>query len=65
MLHAKLQVHRTSGSRRFWEGLTINGRGGHLGHMTWTIYTNFTLPTVAPQKNLANDWPNSFGKENI
>ena len=23
---------------------TIHGRGGHLGHVTWTIYTNFRSP---------------------
>ena len=27
--------------RRFLKVFTINGRGGHLGHVTWTIYTNF------------------------
>ena len=23
---------------------TIYGRGGHLGHVTWTIYLNFRFP---------------------
>ena len=43
MLHAKFQDHRTSGSgeedlKSFY---TIYGHGGHLGHVTWTIYINF------------------------
>ena len=42
MLHAKFQDHRTSGSEvennlKFY---SIYGRGGHLGHVTWTIYIN-------------------------
>ena len=42
MLHAKFQDHRTSGSGEedFLKVFTIYGRGGHLGHVTWTIYTN-------------------------
>ena len=42
MLHAKFQDHRTSGSGRedFLKVFTIYRRGGHLGHVTWTIYTN-------------------------
>ena len=30
--------------RRFLKGFTIYGCGGHHGHMTWTIYTNFGSP---------------------
>ena len=38
MLHAKYQDHRTSGSGEdFLKLFTIYGRGGHLGHVTWTI----------------------------
>ena len=45
MLHAKFQDHRTSGSGEedflrflpYWHG-------GHLGHVTWIIYTNFCSP---------------------
>ena len=42
MLHAKFQDHRPSGSGEedFLKVFTIYGRGGHLGHVTWTIYTN-------------------------
>ena len=43
MLHAKFQDHRTSGSGEedFLMVFTIYGHGGHLGHVTWTSYTNF------------------------
>ena len=46
MLHAKFQDHRTSGSRKvdFLKVFTIYGLGGHLGHVTLTIYTNFGSP---------------------
>ena len=26
------------------EGFPIYGHGGHLGHVTWTIYINFRFP---------------------
>ena len=39
MLHAKFQVHRTSGARE-----ELYGRGGHLGHVTWTIYITYRCP---------------------
>ena len=43
MLHAKIQDHRTSGSGEedFIKVFTIYGHGGHLGHVTCTIYINF------------------------
>ena len=46
MLHAKFQIHRTSGSgeedvKMFF---TIYGHGCHLGHETRTIYINFCSP---------------------
>ena len=46
MLHAKFQDHRPSGSGEedFLRFLTIYGHGGHLGHVTWTIYINFRSP---------------------
>ena len=36
MIHAKFQDHRTSGPGEddFFKVLTINGHGGHLGHVT-------------------------------
>ena len=46
MLHAKFQDHRTSdsGEEDLLKVFTIYGRGGHLGHVTWTIYTNLSFP---------------------
>ena len=41
MLHAKFKDHRTFDSGEDFKVLTINGLGGHLGHVTLTIYTNF------------------------
>ena len=39
MLHTKFLGHRLfgSGEEDFFKVLTIYGRGGHLGHVTWTI----------------------------
>ena len=65
MLHAKFQDHRTSGSGDFFlKVFTIYGRGGHLGHVTWTIYTNFGSPF--PRRlhiKFGFDWPSSFGED--
>ena len=47
MLHAKFQNHRPSGSREgdFLKILAIYSHGGHLGHVTLTIYINFHCPS--------------------
>ena len=41
MLHAKFQDPRPlgSGEEDFLKDFTIYGHGGHLGHVTWIIYT--------------------------
>ena len=45
MLHAKFQDYRTYGSgEEDFKCFTIYGHGGHLGHVTWTIYINFLSP---------------------
>ena len=45
MLHAKFQNHRPrSGEEDFLKVFAIYSHGGHLGHVTWTIYTNFCSP---------------------
>ena len=42
MMHAKFQDHRTSClEKKILKAFTIYGCGGLLGHVTWTIYTNF------------------------
>ena len=61
MLHAKFQDHRTSGSGDSLKVFTIYGRGGHLGHVTWTIYTNFGSPFSRWLHIIFGfDWPSGF-----
>ena len=58
MLQAKFQDHRTSGS--------VYGHGGHLGHVTWTIYTNFRSPF--PRRlhiKFGFDWSSGFRGEDV
>ena len=68
MLHAKFQDHRTSGAgvEDFSKVFTIYGHGGHLGHVTWTIYINFRSPF--PWRlhiKFDFDWPSGFGGEDV
>ena len=67
MLHAKFQDHRTSGSgEENFKVFTINGHGGHLGHVTWTIYINFRSPF--PRRihiKFGFDWSGGFRGEDI
>ena len=54
MLHTKFRENRPTGSGEedFLRVFTIYGRGGHLGHVTWTIYIklSFLLPKETPHK---------------
>ena len=52
MLHAKFRNHRPPGSEEeFLKIFFIYSHGGHLGHVTMTIYANFhSLPEDAPHK---------------
>ena len=67
MLHAKFQDHRTSGSgEEFFKVFTIYGHGGHLGHVTLTIYINFRSPV--PRRlhmKFGLDWPSSLREEDV
>ena len=47
MLHAKFQNRRPSGpgEEDFLKVFAIYSHGGHLGHVTLTIYINFRSPT--------------------
>ena len=67
MLHAKFHDHRTSGSgEEDFKSFTIYGRGGHVGHVTWTIYISFCFPI--PRRlhiNFDIDWPNGFREEDV
>ena len=45
ILHTKFRGHRPAGSGEdFGRVFTIYGRGGHFGHVTWTIHINFRSP---------------------
>ena len=43
MLHAKFQGNQPAGSgeKDFWRVFTIYGHGGHLGHMTSIMSSDF------------------------
>ena len=65
MLQAKFQDHRTSGSG-FLKVFTKYGHGGHLGHVTWTIYINFRSPF--PRRlhiKFGFDWQSGFRGEDV
>ena len=63
MLQTKLRGNRSIGSGEdLLMVFTIYGRGGHLGHVTWTIYINFGSPF--PRRlhiKFGFDWPSGFG----
>ena len=43
MLHTKFRGNRPAGSgeKDFWRVFTINGHGGHLGHVTSIMSSDF------------------------
>ena len=65
MIHAKFQNHRPSGSgERFLKVFAIYSHGGHLGHVTWTIYINFSSPFLRMlHMKFGFDWPSGFRGE--
>ena len=68
MQHAKFQDHRTScsGEEVFLKVFTIYGHGGHLGHVTLTVYIKFCSPF--PRRlhiKFGFDWPSSFIGEDV
>ena len=68
MLHTKSQGHRPSGSGEedFLRVFTIYGRGGHLGHVTRTICTNFHSPILRSlHMKYEFNWPSSFRGEDV
>ena len=68
MLHTKSQGHRPSGSGEedFFRVFTIYGRGGHLGHVTKIIWTNFRSPTLRSlHMKYEFNWPSSFRGEDV
>ena len=68
MLHTKSQGHQPSGSGEedFLRVFTIYGRGGHLGHVTKTIWTNFCSPILRSlHMKYEFNWPSSFRGEDV
>ena len=63
MLHTKFQDHRPSGSgKENIKGFfAIYSHGGHLGHVTWTIYIKFCSPFLRMlHMKFGFDWPSGF-----
>ena len=67
MLHAKFQNHRPSGSGEdFLKGFAIYSHGGHLGHVTWTIYIHFCSPFLRMLHiKFGLDWQSDFRGEDL
>ena len=68
MLHTKFRENRPAGSGEedFFKVFIIYGHGGHLGHVTWTIYTNLRSPF--PRRlhiKFGFDWPSGFRGEDV
>ena len=61
MLHTKFRENAGSGEEDFLSVFTIYGHGGHLGHVTRTMLTNFHF--LVPESfhtKFSSEWPSSF-----
>ena len=48
------------------KGFAIYGHGGDLGHVTWTICTNFGSPFPRRLRiKVGFDWPSGFRGEDL
>ena len=68
MFHDKFQNHRPSGSGEedFLKVFAIYSHGGHFGHVTWNIYTNFRSPFLRMlHMKFGFDWPSGFREEDL
>ena len=66
MLYAKFQNRRLSGSAEedFLKVFAIYSQGGHHGHVTMTIYTNFHFLFLRMLHiRFGFDWPSGFREE--
>ena len=65
MLHTKPQGRWPFGSEEdFLRVFTIYGRGGHFGHVTQTLQTNFCSPDPwRLHMKSGFDWPSDFGDD--
>ena len=63
MLHTKFRENRpaSSGEEDFLRVFTIYGHGGHLGHVTRIMLTNFHfLVHESVHTKFSSEWPCSF-----
>ena len=63
MLHTKFRENRPAGSgeEEFLRVFTIYERGGHLGHVTRIMLTNFHfLVSESFHTKFSSEWPSSF-----
>ena len=67
MLNTKPQGEWPFGAGEDFLGVfTIYGRGGHLGHLTRTLRTNFCSPIpLRLHMKFGFDWPSGFGEEDL
>ena len=68
MLHTKPQGHWLFGFGKedFFRIFIIYMRGGHLGHVTQTLRTNFPSPDPwRLHTKFGFDWPSGFGEEDL
>ena len=68
MLHTKFPENRPAGSGEedFLRVFTIYGGGGHLGHVTWTIYINIRSPFLRRLHiKFGFDSPSGFRGEDV
>ena len=68
ILHAKFQSHRPfcSAEEDFLQLSAFYSHGGHLGHVTLTIYTNFhSLFLTMLNIKFGFDWPSGFREEDV
>ena len=65
MLHTKFLSNWSTGSK-ILKIFTIYRNNGHLGHVTWTIYTNFCYPfPMRLHMEFGFDWPSGFRGEDV
>ena len=63
MLHTKFRGNWPTGSGEdFFKVFAIHSHGGHLGHVTWTIYINFLRML---HMKFGFDWPSGFRGEHL
>ena len=67
MLHTKfLEIGPPVPEKMFFKVFTIYGHGGHLGHVTWTIYINIYSPFLRMlHMKFGIDWTRSFRGEDL